>query len=64
MSLSPANRERAIELWSEGKTLGEIATTLGCSIYDLSPWIYKPEMDAAYAEAEARMREQDERQGG
>jgi hypothetical protein len=25
---------------TEGKNLGEVAEALGCSIYDLSPWLY------------------------
>lgn len=30
----------ARRLYDEGKTLGEVAADLGCSLYDLSPWLY------------------------
>lgn len=28
--------------FEENKTMGEIATILGCTIYDLSPWLFAP----------------------
>jgi len=38
--LSEADREHAKELWDAGRNLGEIARELGCTVYDLSPWLY------------------------
>lgn len=38
--LSDVDRAVARSLWRGGWTLGEIANHLGCSVYDLSPWLY------------------------
>ena len=31
-------------MWSRGYSLGEIARSIGCSVYALSPWIYTDDM--------------------
>lgn len=38
-------------MWRRGLALGEIAAVLKCSIYDLSPWIYKADLDAFLEQA-------------
>lgn len=38
-TVDPEFKRRARRLWAEGKTIGEIAGILDCSIYDLSPWL-------------------------
>lgn len=39
-TLSDAERAEAVRMWRTGFSLGEIARALGCSVYDLSPWLY------------------------
>lgn len=39
-SLGEEERAEARKMFAEGKTLGEIAQVLGCSVYALSPWLY------------------------
>lgn len=37
----PIVRSEARKLWAQGRTLGEIAEYYGCTLYDLSPWLYR-----------------------
>lgn len=42
---------RARLLWGQGKNLGTIANELGCDVYELSPWVYAPDLESAIAGA-------------
>jgi hypothetical protein len=40
MALTDAQVDRAYRLfYGEGQSLGEVAATLGCGVYALSPWL-------------------------
>lgn len=50
MSLTTLTDEqvrRARALWEQDKTLGEIAKTIGCTVSDLSPWLYRDDIRRA-----------------
>lgn len=55
-NLSGEQMEQARKLWADGENLGSIAETLRCSVYDLSPWLYADEINAALAEVEQKLR--------
>ena len=54
MRLNESNTRLAVSFWREGKTLGWIAEKLGCSVYDLSPWLYADEMHDALHKTDER----------
>lgn len=56
--LSDAQVMRAREMWAGDSSLEEIAAELGCSIYDLSPWLYQDETRELMADAMRRLAEQ------
>lgn len=50
--------ERGMAHWlfyEEGYPLGEVARAVGCSIYDLSPWLIAPLTEKALRKAEERL---------
>lgn len=54
--LSDEQITQARVLYDMGKSLGEVAGELQCSLYDLSPWLYMehPSIRNAIAAAEGR----------
>lgn len=47
--LSDIQIRDARRMWGDGCSLGVIAQRLGCSIYDLSPWLYEHVIEQADA---------------
>lgn len=51
MDLKPRQVLLAHEMWDEGRTLGEIANAVNCSVYDLSPMLYWQEIRQVFKDA-------------
>jgi transposase len=53
-------KREAVQLVRQGRTLREVADSLGCSIYAIRTWVQKADVESGAAEPPPSSRERDE----